>query len=41
MLIDLLNSSNYIMINRDAIRVFGLNTAVYCSELLNIYKKIN
>ena len=39
MLIDLLNSSNYIMINRDAIRVFGLNTAVYCSELLNIYKK--
>lgn len=39
MLIDLLNSSNYIMINRDAIRIFGLNTAVYCSELLNIYKK--
>ena len=39
MLIDLLNSSNYIMINRDAIRVFGLNTAVYCSELSNIYKK--
>lgn len=39
MLIDLLNSSNYIMINRDAIRIFGLNTAVYCSEILNIYKK--
>lgn len=39
MLIDLINSSNYIMINRDAIKVFGLNTAVYCSELLNIYKK--
>lgn len=39
MLIDLVNSSNYIMINRDAIRIFGLNTAVYCSELLNIYKK--
>lgn len=39
MLIDLINSSNYIMINRDAIRIFGLNTAVYCSELLNIYKK--
>lgn len=39
MLIDILNSSNYIMVNRDAIRIFGLNTAVYCSELLNIYKK--
>ena len=39
MLIDLLNSSNYIMINRDAIRIFGLNTAIYCAELLNIYKK--
>lgn len=39
MLIDLLNSSNYIMVNRDAIRIFGLNTAVYCAELLNIYKK--
>ena len=39
MLIDLLNSSNYIMVNRDAIRIFGLNTSVYCSELLNIYKK--
>ena len=23
----------------DAIRIFGLNTAVYCAELLNIYKK--
>lgn len=39
MLIDLLNSSNYIMVNMDAIRIFGLNTAVYCAELLNIYKK--
>lgn len=39
MLIDLLNSANYIMVNMDAIRIFGLNTAVYCSELLNIYKK--
>lgn len=27
------------MVNKDAIRIFGLNTAVYCSELLNIYKK--
>ena len=39
MLIDLLNSANYIMVNMEAIRIFGLNTAVYCSELLNIYKK--
>ena len=39
MLIDILNSSNYISVNRDAIRIFGLNTAVYCSELLTIYKK--
>lgn len=39
MLIDLLNSANYIMVNKDAIRIFGLNTAIYCSELLNIYKK--
>lgn len=27
------------MVNMDAIRIFGLNTAVYCAELLNIYKK--
>ena len=39
MLVDLLNSANYIMVNKDAIRILGLNTAVYCSELLNIYKK--
>ena len=39
MLIDLLNSSNYLMVNRDAVKIFGLNTAVYCAELLNIYKK--
>ena len=39
MLIDILNSSNYISVNRDAIRIFGLNTAVYCSEILTIYKK--
>lgn len=39
MLVDILNSSNYIMVNMDAIRIFGLNTAVYCAELLNIYKK--
>lgn len=39
MLIDLLNSYNYITVNMDAIKIFGLNTAVYCAELLNIYKK--
>lgn len=39
MLIDLLNSQNYIMVNMDAIRIFGLNTAIYCAELLNVYKK--
>lgn len=39
MLIDLLNSANYIMVNRDAIKILGLIVAVYCSELLNIYKK--
>lgn len=39
MLIDLLNSYNYLMVNMDAIKIFGLNSAVYCSELLNIYKK--
>lgn len=39
MLLNLLNSQNYISVNIDAINIFGLNTAVYCSELLNIYKK--
>lgn len=39
MFVDLLNSYNYIMVNMDAIRVFGLHSAVYTSELLNIYKK--
>ncbi len=39
MFIDLLNSQNYIMVNMDAIRIFGLNTATYCAELLNVYKK--
>lgn len=39
MLVDLLNSQNYIMVNMDAINILGLNTAVYCAELLNVYKK--
>lgn len=40
MLVDLLSPANYIMVNRDAIKILGLNTAVYCSELLTIYKKV-
>ena len=39
MLIDLLSSNNYILVNKDAIHILGLNTAIYCAELLNIYKK--
>lgn len=40
MLVDLLSPADYIMVNRNAIRVLGLNTAIYCSELLSIYKKV-
>ena len=40
MLADLLSPANYIMVNRDAIRILGLNAATYCSELLTIYKKV-
>lgn len=40
MLVDILSPANYIMVNRDAIKILGLNTAVYCSELLTIYKKV-
>ena len=39
MLVDLLSPANYIMVNREAIKILGLNSAVYCSELLTIYKK--
>lgn len=39
MLLDLLNSDNYININIDIAKIFGINAAVYCSELMNIYKK--
>lgn len=39
MLLDLLNSANYIMINMDAIRIFGLDASVYLAELFNVYKK--
>lgn len=39
MLIDLLNPSNYVMINLEAINVLGLINAAYCSELIVISKK--
>lgn len=39
MLLDLLDSQNYVMVNRDAIRILGVTTAIYCSELLIICKK--
>ena len=39
MFVDLLNSYNYLMVNMSAIKIFGLKTAVYCAELLNVYKK--
>lgn len=39
MLLDILNSDNYINFNIRAAQIFGLNAAVYCSELLNIFKK--
>lgn len=39
MLIDVLNSYNYISFNIDAASILGLNAAVYCAEVLNIYKK--
>lgn len=39
MLIDLLNSDNNITININLARIFGLYTAVYCSELIKIYNK--
>lgn len=39
MLIDLLNSESYLMVNIDAIHRLGLQVAVYCSALLNISKK--
>lgn len=39
MLIDLLDANNYIMVNKNAIQILGLQSAVYISELLTIYKK--
>ena len=39
MLMDLLSSNNTIVVNCTYINVFGLNEAVYLSELFNYYKK--
>lgn len=39
MLLDLFDNSNSIIINYKSIQVFGLSTAVYLTELLNIFKK--
>lgn len=39
MLIDVLNSDNYITFNITVAQLFGLENAVYISELLNIQKK--
>lgn len=39
MLLDVLSTDNCITFNISVAHIFGLNAAVYCSELLNIYKK--
>lgn len=39
MLLDLMNSENYISFNIELAHKVGLESAVYCAELLNIYKK--
>lgn len=39
MLLDIFDTSNSITINYKTIQIFGLPTAVYFTELLNIYKK--
>lgn len=39
MLLDLLNTNDYISFNVQLAKIFGLSSAVYCSELINIYQK--
>lgn len=39
MFLDILNQNNYISYNITLAQIMGLEGAVYCSELLNIYKK--
>lgn len=39
MFLDILNSNNYLNVNITLAQILGLDAAVYCSELINIYKK--
>lgn len=39
MLVDVLSSDNYLYVNVGAIKILGLNNAIYCSELLRIFRK--
>lgn len=39
MLLDIFDNDNSISVNYKAIQIFGLHTAVYLTELINIYKK--
>lgn len=39
MLIDIMNTENYISFSIPVAQIFGLNAAVYCSELINILGK--
>jgi len=39
MLVDVLSSDNYLYVNVGAIKILGLNNAIYCSELLKILRK--
>ena len=39
MLIDIFDMNDYITFNINVAKIFGLNCAVYCSELVTIYKK--
>ena len=41
MLVDVLSSDNYLYVNVGAIKILGLNNAIYCSELLRIFRKAN
>ncbi len=39
-ILDLFSPSNYLMVNKDAIKILGLNTAIYCSVLSSICSKV-
>lgn len=38
-MLNALDSSNYFQFNISAAQILGLNNAIYCSELINIYQK--